>query len=94
VFLFLGRIRRYKGVQELLDAFRTLDREDIRLVVAGRLDSPALGKALRQRVREDRRVVLRAGTVPDDRMQVFLRAADVMVRRTGMCSPRDRRSWA
>lgn len=79
VFLFLGRVRRYKGVQELLEAFRTLDREDVRLVVAGRLDSPTLGKALRHRAREDRRVVLRPGNVPDDRMQVFLRAADVMV---------------
>lgn len=79
VFLFLGRIRRYKGVQELLDAFRTLDREDARLVIAGRMDGPTLGKALRRRARDDRRVVLHAGTVPDERMQVYLRAADMLV---------------
>jgi glycosyltransferase involved in cell wall biosynthesis len=79
VFLFLGQIRRYKGVMDLIDAFRTFDRQDVRLVVAGRLDRPSLARSLRRHGRGDERVTLLPGNVPDDRMQVFLRAADVMV---------------
>lgn len=79
VFLFLGQIRRYKGVEELVDTFRTLERQDIRLLVTGRLDHPDLGEALRRQASGDARVMLLPGQVPDDRMQVFLRAADVMV---------------
>lgn len=79
VFLFLGQIRRYKGVQELLDAFGALERDDIRLVVAGRIDDPGLAGTLQRDAHEDPRISLLPGPVPDDRMQVFLRAADVMV---------------
>lgn len=79
VFLFLGQIRRYKGVMDLIDSFRTIDRTDIRLVVTGRLDRPSLAKSLRRHGRGDGRITLLPGNVPDDRIQVFLRAADVMV---------------
>lgn len=79
VFLFLGQVRRYKGVEDLVEAFRGVRRDDIRLVVAGRLDQPSLGQALEGQAALDARVMLVPGEVPDDRMQVFLRAADVLV---------------
>lgn len=79
VFLFLGRIRRYKGVEDLIDAFGAIRRDDLRLVVAGRLDQPGLRRSLQLRADQDPRVMLVPGQVPDDRMQVFLRAADVLV---------------
>lgn len=79
VFLFLGQIRRYKGVMELIDAFRTMERRDVRLVVAGRLERAKLARSLTRHGHDDERVALLPGNVPDDRMQVFLRAADVMV---------------
>jgi beta-1,4-mannosyltransferase len=78
-FLFLGQIRPYKGVEELIDAFRGLDRRDARLVIAGRIEDRSLGDTLRQQAGGDARVILLPGHVPDDRMHVFLRAADAMV---------------
>ena len=79
VFLFLGQIRRYKGVEDLLDAFRTLEARDARLVVAGKLHYPGLEESLRDHAGDDPRIKLLPVLVPDDRMQVFLRAADAMV---------------
>jgi glycosyltransferase involved in cell wall biosynthesis len=35
VLLFIGAVRAYKGIEELLAAFRTLDEPNARLVVAG-----------------------------------------------------------
>ena len=79
VFLFLGQIRRYKGVMDLLDAFRTLPQEDARLVVTGKLHYPGLEEPLRKHAADDPRIKLLPVLVPDDRIQVFLRAADAMV---------------
>jgi glycosyltransferase involved in cell wall biosynthesis len=78
-FLSLGRIRPYKGIEDLLDAFRVLDRDDARLVVAGDLSDPALEAPLRRHAGEDPRITLLPGHVPDERMHLFLRAADVAV---------------
>jgi glycosyltransferase involved in cell wall biosynthesis len=79
VFLFLGQIRRYKGVMELLDAFRQLPRPDARLVVTGKLHYPGLEEPLREHAGDDPRIKLLPVLVPDDRIQVFLRAADALV---------------
>jgi glycosyltransferase involved in cell wall biosynthesis len=79
VLLFLGQIRPYKGVAGLLEAFRAVTHPDARLVVAGRIDDVDLRASLVAEASADPRVLLLPGEVPDDRMQVFLRAADAMV---------------
>ena len=79
VFLFLGQIRRYKGVEDLLQVFRQLDAPDARLVVAGRADRDRTGERIALAAAEDPRVTVALGEVPDDRMQVYLRAADASV---------------
>lgn len=79
VFLFLGRIRPYKGVLELIRTFRTIERQGVRLVVAGQVERRALTEMLRGAAKGDSRIILRPGRVKDKRMQLFLRAADAMV---------------
>ena len=49
VFLFLGQIRRYKGVEDLLAVFRQLDAPDARLIVAGRPTASGPGSGSRTR---------------------------------------------
>ena len=79
VFLFLGQIRRYKGVEDLLEVFRQLDAPDARLVISGRADRDLTGERIALAAAEDPRVTVALGEVPDDRMQVYLRAADASV---------------
>jgi len=78
-FLFVGQVRGYKGVDELLDVFRSIDAPDARLIVAGRPDRVQTQTGLERRAAADPRVTLALGLVPDDRMQVYLRAADAVV---------------
>lgn len=79
VFLFIGQVRRYKGVEELLGVFRGIEAPDARLIIAGRPNRSQTRTAIEQEAAADPRVTLELSTIPDDRMQVYLRAADAVV---------------
>lgn len=80
VILFLGQVRPYKGVGQLIQSFRTLlaDFPKARLVIAGAVHddfwstvSPALTEA------EQARVLTTDRFLDETEMQVFFRAADI-----------------
>jgi glycosyltransferase involved in cell wall biosynthesis len=79
VVAFLGAIRPYKSLPDLIAAFRGVPGDDWRLVVAGK-PSPAqpLGPIVRPAA-GDPRIVLHLAHVPDDRVQLYLRASDLLV---------------
>lgn len=79
-FLFLGQIRGYKGIDDLIRAFAEFSstQSNCRLVVAGKvlgIDSRELEKKLSALPN----LVFRPGYVPDEEMQIYLKSADVMV---------------
>jgi beta-1,4-mannosyltransferase len=78
VFLALGNIARYKGLDRLVDEFSRRSRTDERLVIAGRdRDSRLAGRLSDAAAKQDRTIV-HPGFIPDNRMQVYLASADVM----------------
>ncbi len=84
VFLFLGTIRPYKGVFELIDTFSQLysDKSDnIQLVIAGRVydDSQEITDTLKEKIANDPRIKFFPGFVPDDEIQVYMNASDVVI---------------
>jgi glycosyltransferase involved in cell wall biosynthesis len=76
--LFLGQIRRYKGVPALIDAFARAG-PGLQLVVAGRPHPPELGDELRARARDVAGVRLRLEYVPDDEVAAYVAACDLFV---------------
>jgi len=78
VVAFVGWVRAYKGVTELIEAFRRVDEPSLRLVVAGRAIDEDYAARVREAGAADERVRLALGFVPDDELQVYLRAADVV----------------
>lgn len=83
VYLFLGQVRRYKGIEDLLEAFGQLlghSPEGMQpwLVIAGKpfnfdpsdLLRPASGL---------RNIIVNLREIPDDELQIYLRSADFMV---------------
>ncbi len=83
VFAFVGAIRPYKGLDELLDAFDEVCAADPgrprRLLVAGNPDGgPAIEGAL-DRALAHPNVLLHARRLPPEDLAVILRAADVAV---------------
>jgi glycosyltransferase involved in cell wall biosynthesis len=79
VVAFVGWVRPYKGVTELLEAFRRVDEATCRLLIAGRAVDAEYEARVRALAAADPRVRLALGFVPDDELQVYLRAADVVV---------------
>lgn len=79
VVCFLGAIRSYKNVPELVDAFRLVSDPAWRLVIAGKPSPADLGPALAGRAAAEARIRLDLEFVPRERVQLYLRAADLLV---------------
>ena len=85
--LFFGRIRPYKGIEYLLDAFRILSADvpaNYRLIVAGepKKGSEEYLHEIRQSIKKDfnqGQVILRIQFIPDEEMELYLKGADVLV---------------
>lgn len=84
--LFFGRIRPYKGIEYLLAAFHPLVARDssYRLIIAGepKKGSEAYRKEIEQTVGKEferGQITLRIQFIPDAEMELYLKAADVLV---------------
>lgn len=79
VFGFIGKIRAYKNVPHLITMFRSLPDLAARLVIAGRPDGAPTRAAIIEAAGGDPRVVLVLEHIPDESVQLYLRAYDVLV---------------
>jgi glycosyltransferase involved in cell wall biosynthesis len=85
--LFFGRIRPYKGIEYLLDAFRILSADkqaNYRLIIAGepKKGSEEYLHEIQQSIKRDfnqGQVILRIQFIPDEEMEVYLKGVDVLV---------------
>jgi D-inositol-3-phosphate glycosyltransferase len=85
VMLFFGNIAPYKGLEYLVTAFKQLTFQDeaYRLIIAGRTtDHPAYWESIRETIRSEvdkGQILLKADFIPDDEVEVYFKAADVLV---------------
>ncbi len=79
LFLFLGQVRPYKGIDLLVQAFRDLDAPRARLLIVGKSEALAYAQRVKEMVRGDERIITHMTYVADEELQFFLRAADVCV---------------
>jgi glycosyltransferase involved in cell wall biosynthesis len=79
LFVFIGGVRAYKGITELIEAIRALPPDTAaRLIVAGRAFDEAEADAVREAAGEDERITLRLEFIPDEELPVLLGAADAV----------------
>jgi glycosyltransferase involved in cell wall biosynthesis len=79
VYLALGNIARYKGLDRLVDEFVRRDRADEWLVIAGRDRDHGVVRRLTAAAANRDRIVIHPTFIAEERVQVYLAAADVMV---------------
>ena len=81
VYLFLGLIRPYKGVEDLVDAFLKLSNTNTRLLIAGRVFGINNYESTNSNdlTKSNCRIKLFLDFIPDEDIQVFLNACDVFV---------------
>jgi beta-1,4-mannosyltransferase len=78
VLLFFGQIREYKNVPELIRAFRESHGNTV-LCVAGKPNSDGLTTEVRREAALDPRVLLHLHDVPNERVPIYFRAAELIV---------------
>lgn len=79
VFLFLGAVRPYKGILELLAAFRLQRPEEAVLVIAGEPLDAGFCRKIEEAVAETDNIRFCPGFVPNAEIQVYMNASDVVV---------------
>ena len=81
VLLFFGLIRPYKGVLELIETIEKLDCPQVRLLVVGKLwqDAEEFNDILQQKAANNLQIDYRPGFVPDEMIQVYMNASDLVV---------------
>jgi len=79
VFGFVGYLRPYKGVLELIQAFRQIDGRHVCLLIAGMPFDSSFAAAVKEAAGEDSRIQFYLKFIEDEELQVFLNAADVLV---------------
>ena len=79
VFLFVGQIRAYKGVVRLVREFRQLGAAGTRLIIAGETNSEPLRAEIAREIDSDPAIHFHPRFVPDDELQYYLGATDLVV---------------
>mgnify|MGYP006284182989 CR=1 FL=1 len=80
LFLLFGHLRPYKGIDELIHAFKQIPRTaDAKLIVAGQPLSKELAFHIRSLSEGDERIILSLASVPQDRVSEYFAAADFQV---------------
>ncbi len=79
VYLFFGYVRSYKGITQLVEAFQRQAGPHLRLVIAGLAYPASYARELAQRVRTDHRIRFDPKLIPAEDVQIYLKAADVVV---------------
>lgn len=83
VFLVFGALKAYKGLSRTLDAFDLLvaknPEQRFRMVFAGKADSSDEVQEFVARANVHPRVLIEESNIPTDKVQYFMRAADVGV---------------
>lgn len=79
VLLFLGAIRSYKGVPNLIDVFKQVNQDDVQLVIAGKPSNDRVGQQIKEQIAGKDNIKFIPGFVADDQIQVYMNACDVVV---------------
>lgn len=76
---YVGLVRRYKGVEGLVEAFRSVADDSLTLDVAGAASSPELAATVTALADDDPRVSLRLHFLSDDELVAAVTAAELVV---------------
>ena len=82
VFLFFGSIQAYKGLEDLVRAFKLLDSQTerkMRLLIAGKVANPSHFRTIVDEINEQPNITLIQSRVPIEDVQYFFAAADCCV---------------
>lgn len=79
VLLFLGQMRPYKNVHQLISAFKEIKDPNLRLLIAGLPNSNKLKNSIQDFCDSDTRIISTLEFINDDDLQIFLNSANLVI---------------
>lgn len=80
IFLIFGPLRPYKGILNLIKNFNKLDANPhAKLLIVGKPENSLFKKHIEKAVIDNQNINLIFGFVPDDEIQIFMNASDLVV---------------
>ena len=79
IFLYFGQIRPYKGVPELIEAFKKLNHPQAKLLIVGKPLNNEVANAVMRRCIGVKHIRTIFKFIPDDEIQMYMYAADIIV---------------
>lgn len=77
--LAFGRVRAYKGLDELIAAFRELESESMSLEIIGKPEDAETGRAIAKMADGDPRIRLSLRFIPDDELSMAIARCEIVV---------------
>lgn len=78
-FTFLGHIRPYKGVLDLIKAFKISNVKNSQLLICGRINSDKDLELIKKEISGVNNVVFKPGYVDSNHIEGYLKCSDVMI---------------
>ena len=79
IFLYFGQIRSYKGLPELIDTFKKLECQKIKMLIVGKPVEDKIVVDMLDNCKDDDRIKNILEFIPDNDIQIYMNAADVVV---------------
>lgn len=79
IWLYFGNLRPYKGVEDLICTFEKIQPPVTGLVIAGRPWNKAYAESISALAGGNDRIILHLQMIPDEELQVYFAAADLVV---------------
>ena len=80
IFLFFGGVRPNKGIETLIQAFKKMEGDQYSLIISGNPGSEIeYASGLRNLAEGDQRISFHLSFIPDDQVQVYFNASDIVV---------------
>ncbi|MBA3921476.1 MAG: glycosyltransferase family 4 protein, partial [Nostocaceae cyanobacterium] len=79
VFLFFGSIYRYKGILETIKAFKSLQNNDVYLVIAGDVKEHDLKQVITDEIDDSKQILFLPQIVPNSKIQLYMNACDSVI---------------
>ena len=81
VFLFLGNIKNYKGIDSLLDAYTNIRKtqDDVVLIIAGRVFDEESKIKIEEHANNDKSILHYFGFIDEQDLQVYYNASDLVI---------------
>ena len=79
IFLNFGIIRKYKGIVQLIDTFKSMKYSQFKLLIVGKPYTDRLKEEVLKCTQNDINIKTYLYFIPDDKVQIFFNASDVVV---------------